>query len=74
MLFSVTHIDQAGHRHKARVSAMSCWDVMDQMDQVFGEARAMACVRMATRPVLCVVGRGGRLPAVLKGERLCAGL
>jgi hypothetical protein len=41
----VTHIDVAGHRHKARVLAANPTDAMEQMDRVFGEARGGACVR-----------------------------
>lgn len=63
MLFKVTHISQAGHRRRARVTALSVADAMDQMERVFGDAVAVACLRMATRPVLRVVQpNGGRHP------------
>lgn len=55
MLFKVTHITQSGHRRRARVTALNVADAMDQMDRQFGEARAVACLRLATRPVLRVV-------------------
>lgn len=59
MLFAVTHFDAAGHRHKARVGARDWHDALGQMEAVFGVARGAACMRLATKPVLCVV-RGGR--------------
>ncbi len=63
MMFKVTHIDQAGHRRRARVSARTVADAMDQMDRVFGDARAVACLRMAVHPVLRLVQpTGGRHP------------
>ena len=55
MLFKVTHIDVAGHRHKARVLAANPTDAMEQMDRVFGEARGGACVRLKVKPVLRLV-------------------
>lgn len=55
MLFTVTHIDAAGHRRKALVTARGFGDAMDQMDRVFGEARRCSCVPMRTRPVLHLV-------------------
>jgi len=57
MLFKVTHIDPAGHRHKARVTGANARDAMEQMDQRYGEARGGACVRLTTHPVLRPVGR-----------------
>ena len=56
MLFKVTHIDVAGHRHQARVLATNPTDAMEQMDRVFGEARGGACVRLKVRPALRLVG------------------
>ncbi len=64
MLYKVTHIDQAGRRRRARVSARTVADAMDQMDRVFGDARAMACLRMSVRPVLRVVPNRGHACAV----------
>lgn len=61
MIFKVTHIDTAGHCRKARVSATSAGEAMDQMDALYGDARTGACLRMATSPVLFVVGRGHRV-------------
>lgn len=55
MLFKATHIDQAGHRRLAKVTAVNVADAIDQMEREFGEARALACVRLATRPVLRLV-------------------
>jgi hypothetical protein len=60
MLYKVTHIDEAGHRHRARVSAQHAGDALAQMDRVYGEARAGACLRMATTPVLRLVVRSNR--------------
>lgn len=61
MIFRVTHIDPAGHRRKARVSAPDAWHAIDQMDRVFGAARAAASVRMDTGQVLrLVAGTPGR--------------
>lgn len=57
MLFKVTHINEQGHRRKARVSARNSQDATDQMERVYGESRAGACMRMAARPVLHVVAR-----------------
>jgi hypothetical protein len=68
MLFKVTHIDQIGHRRRARVSATGSWDAMAQMDQVYGEARAVACIRMSTKPVLRLLVRSNRVaPNLFKG-------
>ena len=55
MLFKVTHIDERGHRRKARVAAPNAGDAMDQVDREWGEARVVACMRMTSRPVLHVV-------------------
>lgn len=55
MIFKVTHIDQSGHRRRARVTARSVADCMDQADREWGPARALACLRMAARPVLRLV-------------------
>lgn len=57
MLFTVTHINVAGHRRRARVTAQSVADAMDQVDREWGDARALACLRMAARPVLRVVAQ-----------------
>ncbi len=55
MLFKVTHISLTGHRRRARVTAQSVADAMDQVDREWGDARALACLRMVARPVLRVV-------------------
>lgn len=47
MLFKVTHINEQGHRRRAQISARSSQDATDQMERVYGEARAGACMRMA---------------------------
>jgi hypothetical protein len=54
MYFAVTHFDAAGHRRKARVLAKGWGDAIDQMERVYGVARAGSCLRLQTRPVLCV--------------------
>lgn len=56
MLFKVTHIDVAGHRHRARVSAPNPTHAMDQMEQVFGVARGGGCLRLVVKPALRLVG------------------
>lgn len=61
MLFKVTHIDEQGHRRKALVPARSWQDAADQMDRLYGDSRAGACMRMASKPVLHVVARGARV-------------
>lgn len=73
MLFKVTHIDEAGHRRRARVSARSSQDAHDQMERVYGESRAGACVRMVAVPVLHVVGRANA-PARAYSRGLSCGL
>lgn len=55
MLFKVTHISPSGHRRRARVTAQSVADAMDQVERAWGDARALACLRMLARPVLRVV-------------------
>lgn len=60
MLFKVTHIDESGHRRRAQVSARNSQDATDQMEQVYGEARSGACLRMVVRPVLHLVERNGK--------------
>lgn len=62
MFFKVTHIDPSGHRRKARVAAVSSAAAMDQMDAIYGDAQGGACVRMATRPGLFLVGREHQSP------------
>lgn len=54
MFFAVTHFDAAGHRHKARVGARDWHDALAQMEAVFGVARRASCLKLQTRPVLCV--------------------
>jgi hypothetical protein len=58
VIFLVTHIDMAGHRHRARITAQGNADAMGQAEREWGDARAMTCLRMATRPVLHLVGAG----------------
>lgn len=58
MLFKVTHIDEAGHRHRAQVSARNSQDATDQMERQFGEARGVSCMRLPVRPVLRVLVDG----------------
>ena len=71
MLFKVTHIDQQGHRRRARVSARNSQDAHDQMEREYGDSRSGACVRMACSPVLHMVIRAnGAGRAVLK-EAVC---
>lgn len=65
MLFKVTHISQAGHRRRARVTAQNVADAIDQAERAWGDAVALACLRMSARPVLRVVRpTGGRLSCV----------
>lgn len=54
MMFKVTHIDAAGHCHRARVTARNVVDALDQVDREWGESQRLACVRMNPRPVLHV--------------------
>lgn len=63
MIFKVTHIDLAGHRRRARVTAQSVSDAMDQADRLWGAALAMACLRMSSRPELRLVADKGRRAA-----------
>lgn len=63
MLFTVTHIDAAGHRRKAVVAAPSFGDAMDQMDRAFGDARACSCVPVRTPPALHLVRTSSRCAA-----------
>ncbi|MFA5900553.1 MAG: hypothetical protein WC829_15745 [Hyphomicrobium sp.] len=63
MYFAVTHFDAAGHRRKARVLAKGWGDAIDQMEQVYGVARGGSCLKMKTRPVLCVPVPVQRAPA-----------
>lgn len=51
MIFRVTHIDAAGHRHKAHVTAGSVGNCIDQVEATFGPAKRLACVRLGTRPL-----------------------
>lgn len=68
MLFKVTHIDQGGHRRKARVAAVNVGDALDQVDREWGLARVTACVRLSARPALrLVAGVPGAGFDVLKG-------
>lgn len=62
MLFKVTHIDEAGHRHRARVTARNLTDALEQVDRQWGAARRLVCMRMASRPVLHVVPPSPDLP------------
>lgn len=62
MMFSVTHIDQAGHRRKARVTAGSVGNCMDQVDAAFGLARRVSCIRLTLKPVVHIVYPGGKAP------------
>jgi hypothetical protein len=61
MFFAVTHIDAGGHRRKARVLARDWSDAIGQMEQEFGVGRRVSCLRMQTRPVLCIARQQGRL-------------
>lgn len=54
MMFKVTHIDAAGHCHRARVTARNVVDALDQVDREWGESKRLACVRMNPHPVLHV--------------------
>lgn len=54
MLFKVTHIDEAGHRHLSRVTARNSADAIDQAYRAWGDAQRLACVRMQAHPVLHV--------------------
>ena len=64
MLFTVTHIDAAGHRRKAVVTARSSGDAMDQMDRAFGDARGGSCVPMRSPPEFHLVRTDNRRPAM----------
>lgn len=54
MLFKITHIDAAGHCHRACVTARNVADALDQVDREWGEPQRLACVRMRAHPVLHV--------------------
>ena len=71
MLFKITHIDPAGHRHRAQVSAANSRDAMEQADREWGEARVMSCVRMAARPVLSLVVRSNAALREASGRAAC---
>ena len=71
MLFKVTHIDPAGHRHRARVTAPNASDAMEQADRLWGDAQAMACVRMQTHPVLFLLTRSSEQLAVAERRSAC---
>lgn len=58
MIFLVTHIDMAGHRHRARITAQGNADAMGQAEREWGDARAMTCLHIATRPLLRLVEAG----------------
>ncbi len=63
MLFKVTHIGPTGHRRKAHVSCSGLADALEQVDQAFGPARAVACVRVVPRTTFRLVkGRQAGLP------------
>lgn len=75
MLFKVTHIDAQGHRRKARVTARSTADAMEQADREWGDARACACVPMKARPVLHVAAQRAdqaATPNDYRGGKRCA--
>lgn len=55
MLFKVTHIDQAGHRRRALVSARSWGDADDQVTREFGEHQVLSCVRLGRNQVVQLV-------------------
>ncbi len=66
MLFKVTHINEAGKRHKAWVSAKNRRDAEDQMEREFGEALRQSCMVFQTQPVLRLVQpNGGRHPCAV---------
>lgn len=46
MLFKVTHIDPAGTRRQAWVTAPTSWDAIDQMDAAFGASSAGQAVHV----------------------------
>ena len=71
MLFKVTHIDPAGHRHRVVVAASTARDAMEQAERLWGDAQAMACVRISTRPVLCLVTRASDQLAVAERRSAC---
>ena len=71
MLFKVTHIDPAGHRHRARVTAPNASDAMEQADRLWGDAQAMACVRMQTHPVLFLLTRASEHLPQAGGRAVC---
>ncbi|CAM8627326.1 hypothetical protein MCEMSHM24_02719 [Comamonadaceae bacterium] len=53
-IFLVTHVDMAGHRHRARITAEGNADAMGQAEREWGDARAMTCLRIQ-RPALHLV-------------------
>jgi len=55
MLFKMTHINEAGKRHKAWVSARNRKDAEDQMEREFGDALRQSAIVFQTRPVLKMV-------------------
>lgn len=44
MIFKVTHINEAGQRRKAMVTAVSVADAQDQVFAAWGFALAVACL------------------------------
>lgn len=69
MLFKVTHIGRDGHTHKAHVNAPSLSDALDQVDRCFGEARALACIRLKPHTGLSQLGK--KHPTALRGRIAC---
>lgn len=62
MLFKITHIDAAGHCHRAHVTARNLTDALDQVAAQWGEARRLACLRLQPKPQLVAEHRHPNLP------------
>lgn len=62
MLFKITHIDAAGHCHRAHVTARNAAEAMDLADRQWGEAQRLACLRLQPKPQLVDQHRNPNLP------------
>lgn len=66
MLFKVTHIDLNHRRHRMEVTAANNDDALRQVEQVYGDARTLSCVRVSGEPMPL---RAGLRLVTVKGRR-----
>jgi hypothetical protein len=67
MLFKVTHINEAGRCHRARVTALNMKDALDQVDERFGDAVRLSCLRLRPTPVFVVGAVPPSKPSAQRG-------